>query len=671
MCTYLPTQSPARRRGKHPQPIVQRSDTYKEREAAERAAAMVVRGKRENVASGGIIQPAGERTPRISNQHASGMFSDSRQFTVTGGTFTNITKNYAAPSLPSDFRMIPMGDIDLRRQIRVNEHTGVAYSHWQRACVRRMHSAKARIDGQKTRVTVAMYQGDGAEEEWQQDIAKHMSLRHPNIVQICGAASSNGIHAMLFNDGMAGVQSIPISYRFGKFWIAIEVPTFRWYMFMRVAYVTFLPPVLDLTCHKNQDFKEAFKYLYSAFQRAFFSPQCRLCTELTSASDYLWLDEHPAESPALSGIYSLTADTETITKFIDLLTLEQYHRICAWNLGQLRHFDLSASTTVNIGTVFHYSSDRLENSAQIAFLPSAQANWPGGNWTISGRGTREVMPNGWTRITKWSTWLSQANHIFRRLHIMSNFEDYVIPYHVDFYLYIPETTGDPPEGFLFLCPPEDFRTGPSSFRWPVCPAYWSLDSFSVDRLSLEEATQLGFPSFELITRAGGWYWDSSVYEGLRLFHQGKGFHPYSQDVALHLGHPLWQLSSQRDVPGISTTIQVDSDGEDFEADLDLDCNSAYIDDYESDYPTSACDDSDADAESSHSQDTVHDPVNGDGGSEYTEISNCENHNASESTVEEDIVAEEIFAPSRSFNLLTSIQLMSILFLMLSWVYDHV
>ncbi|KAJ6462838.1 hypothetical protein C8R45DRAFT_1107910 [Mycena sanguinolenta] len=98
-------------------------------------------------------------------ESASGMFSDSRQFSVTGGTFTNITKNYAAPSLPADFRMIPMGDIDLRREIRVNERMGcVAYSERQRACVRRMHSAKAIIAGRKSRVTVALYQGDGAEE---------------------------------------------------------------------------------------------------------------------------------------------------------------------------------------------------------------------------------------------------------------------------------------------------------------------------------------------------------------------------------------------------------------------------------------------------------------------------------------------------------------------------
>ncbi|KAF7340616.1 hypothetical protein MSAN_02133300 [Mycena sanguinolenta] len=51
---------------------------------------------------------------------ASGMFSHLRNFTVRGKNLTNITNNYAGPSLPSDFRMIPMGDIDLQHEVRLN-----------------------------------------------------------------------------------------------------------------------------------------------------------------------------------------------------------------------------------------------------------------------------------------------------------------------------------------------------------------------------------------------------------------------------------------------------------------------------------------------------------------------------------------------------------------------
>lgn len=99
-----------------------------------------------------------------------------------------------------------------------------------------------------------------------------------------------------------------------------------------------------------------------------------------------------------------------------------------------------------------------------------------------------------------------------------------------------------------MCPEEDFRTGLSSFRWPDSPAYWSLDSKGVERLSMEEAKHLGFPFIQLSTEVSGMSWDASVYAGLHQFHQAKGFDPDSQDVARHLGHTLYQLSSEVDAP---------------------------------------------------------------------------------------------------------------------------
>ncbi|KAJ7153842.1 hypothetical protein C8R46DRAFT_897824, partial [Mycena filopes] len=78
------------------------------------------------------------------------------------------------------------------------------------------------------------------------------------------------------------------------------------------------------------------------------------------------------------------------------------------------------------------------------------------------------------------------------------------------------------------------------------PAYWSLDPSGVERLSTEEATRLGFPPLELTTKVWGMSWDASVYDGLRQFHQAKGFNPESQDVARHLGYPLYQLSEEVD-----------------------------------------------------------------------------------------------------------------------------
>ncbi|KAJ7882912.1 hypothetical protein B0H13DRAFT_2538887 [Mycena leptocephala] len=171
------------------------------------------------------------------------------------------------------------------------------------------------------------------------------------------------------------------------------------------------------------------------------------------------------------------------------------------------------------------------------------------------------MEDGWTRFATgdigsiiwlhiWNSgsesWLSQANRIFSRLGITSNFEDYVVTEDILFYVTISPIVEDPPMGYLFLCPPDHFQTASSSFRWPECPAYWSLDPSGVEHLSMEDATRLGFPSISLSTNVRGWSWDDSVYAGLRQFQQAKGFDPDSQDVARHLRHPLWQLASDMD-----------------------------------------------------------------------------------------------------------------------------
>lgn len=105
-------------------------------------------------------------------------------------------------------------------------------------------------------------------------------------------------------------------------------------------------------------------------------------------------------------------------------------------------------------------------------------------------------------------------------------------------------SADPPPGYLFLCPAEDFQIGPSSFCWPDCVAYWSLDPSGAKRLSTDEATSLGFPSIQFRTTIEGPSWDSGVYAGIRRFHQAKGFDPESQDLARYLGKPLYQLASE-------------------------------------------------------------------------------------------------------------------------------
>ncbi|KAJ6463012.1 hypothetical protein C8R45DRAFT_525560 [Mycena sanguinolenta] len=198
---------------------------------------------------------------------------------------------------------------------------------------------------------------------------------------------------------------------------------------------------------------------------------------------------------------------------------------------------------------------------EIAWLPNVElSSYPSWDGFGNESGFRELMPDGWTRLESndivdtvasisfatldHTLWLSQANHIFSTLQISSNFQDYVLVHHLEFMLSILTVTFEQamPTGFLFLCPPEDFQIGNASFKWPDCPAYWSLDPSGAERLTLEEATGLGFPSFQLSTEAEGSSWDADVYAGLCRFHKAKGFDPDSQDLAQHLDHPMYQSS---------------------------------------------------------------------------------------------------------------------------------
>ncbi|KAJ6592696.1 hypothetical protein B0H19DRAFT_901656, partial [Mycena capillaripes] len=157
-------------------------------------------------------------------------------------------------------------------------------------------------------------------------------------------------------------------------------------------------------------------------------------------------------------------------------------------------------------------------------------------------------------------WLPQANHIFKRLRIKSNYEDYCMLSFI--YAQIPSTpvigiveaitysiffsdklANDGP-GYLFVCPLNELRSeisGRFSTTHPDCPAYWALDPLGLDRLTGEEAQRLGFPELSFSSHVTQTSWDEHVYAGIRQFHAGKGFDPDSQDVAQHVGVPLYSL----------------------------------------------------------------------------------------------------------------------------------
>ncbi|KAF7353291.1 hypothetical protein MSAN_01517100 [Mycena sanguinolenta] len=119
-----------------------------------------------------------------------------------GGTGQGPTVYFGQPQAQeqSDFRTIRRGDLKLLKEVRLSTESGIVGRQSQAVGVRRA-VYHAEIRGDPGIVTVAMYQGDGAEEEWRKDIAKYESIWHANIMQLYGLVSTKKLYAMVFHDG--------------------------------------------------------------------------------------------------------------------------------------------------------------------------------------------------------------------------------------------------------------------------------------------------------------------------------------------------------------------------------------------------------------------------------------------------------------------------------------
>ncbi|KAJ6464934.1 hypothetical protein C8R45DRAFT_497400 [Mycena sanguinolenta] len=508
------------------------------------------------------------------------IFSGSQHFTVAGGTFTNVTKNYNQnPSVPSDFRRIPLGDIALQHEINP---LGVVLRKRDRYSVRRVYSAK--VGGQNSEVMVAMYQGQSAEEEWRRDMAKYATVRHPNIVQVCGVASSNNICAAIFADDLIPFREFAKGRNHEHFF------------------------VVRLYASSISEFSDVQDYFYSNFHRLLYDDECtffirastgRLCADLRRSG--MW--------PLRPGYDTSTLQSVNMeANVIKSLTLKQYHEICTWALSMHLYVSISSDgVTVNFGQVVAFSAGdrsddfltKIDNTSSwdvtaIASIPTLEFDLDSYGWTMERNVIACPMENGWTRLSFLSPWfssrdimdsatwldlwldttdfwLTQANHIFTELEISSNLQHYVVWSSLSFRLdlEISSITASLP-GYLFLCPPKACQVGPSSFKIPDGAVYWSLDPSGATRLSVEQATELGFPSARLYMVLEGKSWDASVYGGLRQFHQAKGFDPETQDLARHLGHQLYKPCNKLDVLHANTQY---SQHEDDSARVNLDGSS--------------------------------------------------------------------------------------------------
>ncbi|KAJ6449889.1 hypothetical protein C8R45DRAFT_947167 [Mycena sanguinolenta] len=200
--------------------------------------------------------------------------------------------------------------------------------------------------------------------------------------------------------------------------------------------------------------------------------------------------------PSLQSIRALH-DLKQESCVIAALTFHEWYSLCHSCFTQYRSSDISWQSEVKVGSISRWSSGRqFVDAVEIAWAvpdPDTNPQLSFGYWhhkrlgmpaemDMSGISIFYMMYNSCdvfdsTFIVRKSTyfqwWLSQANHIFTQLEISSNYDDYV---------------------------------------------YWSLDPQGRTRLSVEEASNLGFPSLEVKTSVIVQSWGDNIYAALR-----KGF----------------------------------------------------------------------------------------------------------------------------------------------------
>ncbi|KAK6981640.1 hypothetical protein R3P38DRAFT_3293726 [Favolaschia claudopus] len=260
------------------------------------------------------------------------------------------------------------------------------------------------------------------------------------------------------------------------------------------------------------------------------------------------------------------------------ITVNQYHQYLSLNYKSLSkktwYSVISSTAAMHLGGVY---SVRNNNSLEVVALQQLPSNHDiAARWRVerSYGGYRGKLDGDWRRYPyhrmngisssdfhicchfRYSfseetptAWLSQANH-FGYLHGKSDFHKYVLVEEIFFVAELGrsrEHSKTSLDGFLFLCPRRDFVTGAASFEWPSVERcwYWSLCSSGVPKLSQEEATELGFPTIQLVTKIRVRSWNESAYVGLRELHKISRFDPETQDLAVELQEPWWESFSDQ------------------------------------------------------------------------------------------------------------------------------
>ncbi|KAJ7669880.1 hypothetical protein DFH06DRAFT_1293857 [Mycena polygramma] len=283
--------------------------------------------------------------------YTGGFFPKAKDFNVSGGSFTSVSHIYqAAPSVPMDFRVIPLGDLDLLHKIDRPGSKVVRRSRLGRASTRRVYAA--RIPGLQSKVTAAVYEGHGSEKEWRKEIMRHANLRHPNLVQLYGVVKTQSLHAAVFHHDL-----IPYDELKAKFYNSHLLAGYFW-AFLHMAFVDVNEYMLAVLC-KSLNWYECTVWIRPSTGR----PTIALTPP--ESDDFWRFISDTGFQPANTSLLEPPADTDIFGS----MSLEDYHSNCCLYLGRWKYFQFPRNVSMNRGSVRHICSARYEDSLEIAFNP--------------------------------------------------------------------------------------------------------------------------------------------------------------------------------------------------------------------------------------------------------------------------------------------------------------
>ncbi|KAJ7064452.1 hypothetical protein C8F01DRAFT_1229068, partial [Mycena amicta] len=484
-------------------------------------------------------------------------FHAAQNVNISGGSFLSHVEQTLPSGPPSDFRTIPLGDIDLQEELGSEDSSAYRGSLHRRrheqSVVRIMYSAK--VEGRD--MTAVLYEGDEqAKKDWVNEVKQMSSVRHPNLLQLYGIASSGRTHAAIYHGDLVSMEYLLDHHR-ANAKMLVNIRLHLSVEFWRFA------------CSSTSIHSSMGGFMSWSMSYFFHASTGRLCIAVNPNGQTTFF---PPAVALLTG-QARYSNTTNLNSLVESTPIDELHRFFssrAWfphhRLGPLQPTLFAVTSSGSYAALAMLTSDHFP--VELMGYTS---------WLMVGS-TR--LRNGWQRYSIGpekagqrvhfspgpspnllnimdALWFSQAGHIFNLLNIRDKFDSYFLAYgRARLAFTVPDNV---PHGYLFCRP-----TGPR--RWlPKKPfqVFWSLDPQGREQLSWKEARKQGFPRL-IISNDFSTYqrqWDASVYEEIRAMHIAKGFNPDSQDLARHLGYLLFELVS--DIKARNRTARfLDEDWED-------------------------------------------------------------------------------------------------------------